>query len=153
MTSSNDSADDDPVMNEMPEQWRAWPARQRSRPPTPVLKSLNQQVSCVYASLAPGAPNAITPSLRRYLRHTYLRDPADLRRVRRYAQDHLTGIRATLRAAAYTGEALPLLGPEALLVLERLASDPLGLRQAWPINEPLAPLMALAAANGRPYWD
>lgn len=131
---------------------RCWQARHRSRPAQRILISLNEQLRILYEILALGAPSLISPALQRYLRQTYLREPADLRRVRRYTTDHLTGIRSTLQATAHGSDALPLLGPEVLLVLERLASDPLGLRNSWPADEPMGPLLALAEANGRPYW-
>jgi hypothetical protein len=91
--------------------------------------------------------------IRRFLRETYLREPADLRRVRRYAAANAQGVRLTVASAAQDPEAQQLLGPEVLLVLERLANDPFGLRDSWPTSSPLKPLLALAETNGRPYAD
>lgn len=137
---------------EMPAPWRDWATRRR-RAPTPILASLNARIGSIYTALAPEAPEVIPRELRRFLRQTYLRQPSDLRRVRRYAAAHAHGIRLSIAAAAQHPDASRLLGPEILLVLEQLASDPLGLRDAWPAAEPLDPLLALAATNGRPYWD
>ena len=125
--------------------------RSHRRPPAPVLRSLNARVGAVYATLVPDGPDVIPSDVRRFLRREYLREPADLRRVRRYATAQARGIRLTIAAAGHHPEAKRLLGPEVLLLLERLAHDPLGLREAWPADAPLQPLLALAEANGRPY--
>lgn len=138
---------------EMPAPWRDWARRRVRRAPAPILASLNVRIGSIYTTLVPGAPELIAPELRRFLRQAYLCQPSDLRRVRSYAAANAHGIRLSIAAAAQHPDAKRLLGPEILLVLERLARDPLGLRNTWPADEPLDPLLALAATNGRPYWD
>ena len=113
---------------------------------------MNARLQVIYEMLGPSPVlDRLDCHLRSWLRHTYLRSPADLRRVRRYAAEHAPGVRATLATTVHDPGASVLLGPEVLLVLERLHSDPLGLRHDWPQDVPLEPLLALADANARPY--
>ncbi|MEJ7787576.1 MAG: hypothetical protein WKF96_22460 [Solirubrobacteraceae bacterium] len=63
------------------------------------------------------------------------------------------GISSTLRAVESDSEAAELLGPEVLLILERLHNDPFGLRAAWPDDASMRALLALADANARPFAD
>lgn len=105
----------------------------------------------LYRALLPEAADHVERALRERLRADYLRTEDDARRVRRYAEDHADGVRATLGAVASDPHASRLLGPDALLVLERLNADPHGLRDNWPEDSPIEPLLALASANARPY--
>jgi hypothetical protein len=113
---------------------------------------MNDRLQAIY-DLPGSAPTGdrLDGRLRRWLRRTYLRSPADLNRVRRYASEHAPGVRVTLAGAVHDPVAAALIGPEVLLILERLQADPLRLREDWPLDVAVEPLLALAGVNARPY--
>lgn len=113
--------------------------------------TLDACLEAVYRALLPDARDVVDRRLRQGLRAAYFRTPADARRVRRFVETHAEGVRATLGAVVGDPDASRLLGPDALLVLERLHADPHELRDNWPDDAPLEPLLALAGANARPY--
>lgn len=143
------------AVRDMPAPWRAWAHSQRDAcPDAAVLCALSARLGQVYRLVGPdGGASTMAAAQRLRLRRLYLRTPADFRRVRRYVVQHAHGVSSTLRAAESDRAAAGLLGPEVLLILERLHDDPFGLRAAWPDDASVRALLALADANARPFAD